>query len=122
MEGMRRYAAGELSEILGPGFLEHDREQRILGMRVAAYRTIEVASPESRTHFAAYARGVTAYIESHRDCLPLEFRLLKCQPRPWTPEDSALIGGQMIEDLTHYSYRSTMTREKILARLVQIDG
>jgi len=117
MEGMRRYAAGELSEILGPGFLEHDREQRILGMRVAAHRTIEVASPESRTHFEAYARGVTAYIESHRDRLPLEFRLLKYQPRPWTPEDSALIGGQMIEDLTHYSYRSTMTREKILSRL-----
>ena len=117
IEGMRRYAAGELSEILGPDFLAHDREQRILGMRVAAHRTIEVASPESRAHFEAYARGVTAYIESHRNHLPLEFRLLKYQPLPWTPEDSALIGGQMIEDLTHYSYRSTMAREKILARL-----
>ncbi|HEY6181053.1 MAG TPA: penicillin acylase family protein, partial [Terriglobales bacterium] len=117
MDGMRRFAAGELSEILGPDFVAQDREQRILGLRVAARKTIEIASPESRSHFEAYAHGVTAYIESHRDHLPLEFRLLHYQPKPWTPEDSALIGGQMIEDLTHYSYRTTMTREKILARL-----
>ncbi|HSS95539.1 MAG TPA: penicillin acylase family protein, partial [Terriglobales bacterium] len=117
MDGMRRFASGELSEILGPDFVEHDREQRVLGMRVAARKTLEVATPESRSHFEAYARGVTAYIESHRDHLPLEFRILHYQPKPWTPEDSALIGGQMIQDLTHYSYRSTLTREKILARL-----
>ena len=117
MDGMRRYAAGELSEILGADFIAHDREQRILGMRVAAQKTLEVATPESRAHFEAYARGVTAYIESHRDHLPLEFRLLHYQPKPWTSEDSALIGGQMIQDLTHYSYLSTMTREKILAQL-----
>ncbi|MGH9421269.1 MAG: penicillin acylase family protein, partial [Thermoanaerobaculia bacterium] len=117
MDGIRRYAAGELSEILGAEFVEHDREQRILGMRVAARKTIEVASPESRQHFEAYARGVTAFIESHLDRLPLEFRLLHYQPRPWTPEDSALIAGQMIQDLTHYTYRSSLTREKILARL-----
>ena len=86
-------------------------------MRMAAHKTIEVASPESRRHFEAYARGVTAFIASHRDRLPLEFRLLHYQPGPWTPEDSALIAGQMIRDLTHYTYRSSLTREKILARL-----
>ena len=75
MDGMRRYAAGELSEILGPDMIVHDREQRILGMRVAARKTLEVATPESRAHFEAYAHGVTAYIESHREHLPLEFRL-----------------------------------------------
>src|SRR5437667_1606357 len=117
MDGMRRYAAGELSEILGADFVEHDREQRILGMRVAARKTLELASPENRQHFEAYARGVTAFIESHLNRLPLEFRILHYQPRPWTPEDSALIGGQMIQDLTHYTYRNSLTREKILAKL-----
>lgn len=114
MDGMRRFAAGELAEILGPGFIQHDREQRILGMRLAARKTMEVASVETRQHFEDYARGVNAFIESHRDRLPLEFRILGYQPRPWVPEDSALIAGQMVEDLTHYSYRSTLTREKIL--------
>ena len=117
MDGMRRYAAGELSEILGADFVEHDREQRILGMRVAARKTLELASPENRQHFEAYARGVTAFIESHLNRLPLDFRILHYQPRPWTPEDSALIGGQMNQDLTHYTYRNSLTREKILAKL-----
>src|SRR5271167_186176 len=34
MEGMRRFAAGELSEVFGSDYLEHDREQRILGLKV----------------------------------------------------------------------------------------
>src|SRR5207244_866160 len=32
MDIMRRFAAGEISEILGSDFLKHDREQRILGL------------------------------------------------------------------------------------------
>src|ERR1700747_696354 len=44
MDSMRRFAGGELSEILGPTFLRHDREQRILGLRAAARKTVELAS------------------------------------------------------------------------------
>ena len=36
MDVMRRFASGELSEILGPDTTEIDREQRILGLRAAA--------------------------------------------------------------------------------------
>src|SRR5579884_783418 len=36
MDGMRRFAAGELSEVVGDAQLEHDKQQRILGLRVAA--------------------------------------------------------------------------------------
>ncbi len=117
MDGMRRFAAGELAEILGPEFVPHDREQRILGMREAARRRVETSPAESRLHLEAYARGVNAFIGSHRDRLALEFRILRYQPQPWTPEDSALIAGQMVQDLTHYSYRNALTREKILAKL-----
>jgi len=116
MDGMRRYAAGELAEILGPDFEKHDRQQRILGLKVVARKIIEISSPEIRSHFAAYARGVNAYIESHRDRLPLEFRILRYSPRLWTPEDSALIAAQMVEDLST-SPRHTLAREKILAKL-----
>ena len=117
MDIMRRFAAGEISEILGGDFLKHDREQRILGIRVAARKALEVASPEDRSHFEAYARGVNAYIESHRDRLPIEFRILRYSPRPWTPEDSTLIAAQMVKDLNHYPYRDALEREKILAKL-----
>src|SRR5712692_3806958 len=117
MDVMRRFAAGEISEILGADFVKHDREQRILGLRVAARKALEVSSPQTRAHFEAYARGVNAYIESHRDRLPVEFRILRYSPRPWAPEDSTLIAAQMVKDLNHYPYRDALDREKILAKL-----
>lgn len=116
MDGMRRFASGELAEILGSDYVEHDRQQRILGLKVAARKTIESASAEDRSYFEAYANGVNAYIESHRDRLPLEFRILRYSPRLWTPEDSALIGAFMVEDLST-SPRHALMREKILAKL-----
>ena len=117
MDMMRRFAAGDVSEILGEAFLKHDREQRILGLRVAAQKALEVASAQNRSHFEAYARGVNAYIESHRDRLPVEFRILRYSPRPWALEDSTLIASQMVKDLNHYPYRDALEREKILAKL-----
>ena len=117
MDMMRRFAAGEISELLGNDFLPHDREQRILGLRVAARKALEVSSPQNRPHFEAYARGVNAYIESRRNRLPVEFRILKYSPRPWTPEDSTLIASQMVKDLNHYPYRDALDREKIMAKL-----
>ena len=44
MDMMRRFAAGDISEILGEDFLQHDREQRILGLQVAAQKALEVSS------------------------------------------------------------------------------
>lgn len=116
MDTMRRFAAGELSEILGPDFIKHDREQRILGMRVAAHKIVEAASSSDRAYFETYAHGVNAYIESHHDRLPIEFRILHYAPRPWTPEDSALIAAQMVKDLNLYHSDIALVREKILAK------
>jgi penicillin amidase len=117
MDVLRRFAAGEVSEILGADFLKHDREQRILGLRVAAQKALETSSPRTRAHFEAYARGVNVFIESHRDRLPIEFRILRYSPRPWAQEDSTLIAAQMVKDLNHYPYRDALDREKILAKL-----
>jgi penicillin amidase len=116
MDMMRRAAAGDLAEILGPDYLEHDREQRILGLRVAAEKMLAVASPQERARFEDYARGVNAYIASHVKRLPLEFHILNYSPRPWRPSDSTLIAAQMIENLST-SPRQALIREKILAKL-----
>jgi penicillin amidase len=117
MDVMRRFAVGELAEILGDELLKHDREQRILGLRAVARKAAESASEPDRAYFSDYARGVNAYIESRRDRLPVEFRILRYSPRPWTPEDSLVIAVQMVNDLNHYHYREALEREKILARL-----
>src|SRR5260370_37705443 len=70
MDIMRRFAAGELSEILGEDTLKIDREQRVLGLREAAKKSLQVASPRDRSYFDAYARGVNAFVESHGSGLP----------------------------------------------------
>jgi len=35
----------------------------------------------------SYADGVNAYLISHRDRLPVEFKLLRYEPEPWDPKD-----------------------------------
>src|SRR6266478_6967378 len=117
MDMMRRAAAGELSEVIGEDTVKMDREQRILGLRIAAEAAEKNISARDRALFDAYARGVNAFLDSHRDRLSLEFRLLKYTPRPWTVTDSLLVGARMVQDLNHYSYERALTREKILAKL-----
>ena len=117
MDVMRRFAAGELSEILGEETLKPDREQRILGLRAAATKSLAMASDRDRGFFAAYARGVNAYIASRSNNLPIEFRILRYLPKPWTPEDSVVIANQMVKDLTYHYFFDALSREKILAKL-----
>jgi penicillin G amidase len=117
MDMMRRASAGELSEIIGDDTLKIDREQRILGLRASAEAAEKNISTRDRPYFEAYARGVNAFIESHRNRLSLEFRLLKYTPRPWTVTDSLLVGARMVEDLNHNSNPPGLTREKTLAKL-----
>jgi penicillin amidase len=117
MDVMRRFAAGEMSELLGPALLEHDREQRILGLRASARKETAALPTRDRASFEAYAHGVNAYLSSHLDRLPIEFRLLGYKPQPWQVEDSLLLGARMVQDLNHGTYKSALVREKILARL-----
>ncbi len=117
MDILRRYASGELSEILGAATLKLDREQRILGLRAAAKKAIEMATARDRNFYEAYARGVNAYIATHGDRLPIEFRILHYRPKPWQPEDSAVIANSMVKDLNYHYFFDALNHEKILARL-----
>lgn len=117
MDMTRRYAAGELAEVLGPALVESDRWQRTLLLRRVAEQSASLLNEPERSHLEAYARGVNAYIEQRRDSLPLEFRILRYQPRPWKVEDSFLVGSSMVEMLNFYLFRRELARKKITARL-----
>src|SRR5229473_5549661 len=116
MDLLRRAAAGDLSEIVGDIALQHDRQQRILGIRATAEKGLLAATPEDREQFAAYARGVNSYIRGHRDRLPLEFRALHYSPRPCDEKDSLMIAYQMVETLSTNPI-AALTREQVLAKL-----
>jgi len=116
MDALRRHAAGELAEILGPGLVEHDRRQRYLQIRAAADRAVAQLPADQLAQLEAYARGVNAYIDAHGDALPPEFRLLAYKPARWTPRDSLLVSLAMWQDLST-EFPRTMDREALSAHL-----
>ncbi|WP_158751197.1 penicillin acylase family protein [Acidobacterium sp. S8] len=116
MDMARRVAAGELAEILGKKLVDHDRMQRVLQIRATAERMAASLSARDRRYFEDYARGVNTYIDTHRDHLPAEFRLLMYQPKPWQPVDSILIGLNMVQILDEH-WPDKLGREKVEARL-----
>jgi penicillin amidase len=109
MDALRRFAAGELAEIVGPSALDSDREARRMMLPWLAQAQERALPAESRAILAAYARGVNYFLETHRERLPLEFTLLNYQPRPWRPQDSILVALQMYRTLTP-SWRDELRR------------
>lgn len=103
MEATRRFAAGELSEVLGRATLEQDLRARRLRMRRIAEMHSERLRPEQKQLFAAYARGVNDFILTHRKSLPVEFALLQYEPRLWTIADSIVIALEMFRTLSESS-------------------
>jgi penicillin amidase len=144
MDLTRRAAGGELAEIFpastapapaglpapgpravirpGSSWVDYDKQQRLLRLRAVAERVAAQLPDRDRGFFEAYARGVNAYIDQHRDKLPIEFRglvpgfVLNYQPRPWTPADSVLVGIAMSQ-LLNPQFQPEYWRERITARL-----
>ncbi len=100
MDALRRLAAGELAEVVGPQALASDQDARRLRLGRLAEDAEKTMPAADRAVLAAYARGVNFYIETHRDKLPIEFKLLNYDPRPWRIRDSILAGMHMYRTLT----------------------
>lgn len=116
MDLLRRAAAGDLSEIVGPAALKIDEENRILGMRQAAERAAKESGPEIRGLLEAYAHGVNQYIAQQHGRLPIEFSLLSYAPKPWTPTDTYLIDLYMWKTLTS-TWKSKLNRQWVAAKV-----
>lgn len=102
MDGLRRFAAGELAEVFGAAALGSDEQSRQLRLRAIAELDAARTTPEERAAFIAYARGVDYFIRTHRGNYSLEFSLPghAYDPRPWRMIDSILVGLVMYRDLT----------------------
>lgn len=116
MDLLRRAAGGELAEIFGPDALPADRERRTLGLREAAQANVASLDPADRALLDSYARGVNLYIHSHWHNLPLEFRLLRYRPRPWSPADTMLVSAYMYELLTS-TWKEELDRSRVTERV-----
>jgi penicillin amidase len=123
MDSLRRFAAGELSEVFGPATLLVDERSRRMRLREIAETDVRNLPQSERAVVVEYARGVNYFIDTHRGNYSLEFSLPghSYDPRPWTLSDSILIGLVMYRDLTDtadtdYERGSLMGKNFDLAR------
>jgi len=116
MDTFRRNSEGKLAEILGHSLLKHDETQRVLQISVAAQRIYEHLPAQDRSCVDSYTRGVNLFIESHKDSLPPEFRLLAYRPRPWTGVDTISVGLMMVQELDMHA-TAKLGRSHIEAKL-----
>lgn len=107
MEMSRRFFSGRMAEIFGDFTLpskdltsyfrgrtcaDFDYFLRILGIDAAAKATASHLAEPDRLRLQKYCDGINRYIEGCGRKLPWEFRVLRCQPDPWRPQDTLTIG------------------------------
>ena len=90
MDLSRRFAAGELSELVGAAALGRDRNARKYRMRRTAQAVIELMDDTERAALASYTRGVNAGL-SDLPAPPPEYTVLGAAPQQWSEEDSVLV-------------------------------
>lgn len=89
MDLTRRLMFGEMSELLGPDFVQYDAFMQSMDLRGHAERSLIAMDPDTKFELAAYAAGVNAAASAGK-VPPLEYRLLEIEDpwREWTPTDS----------------------------------
>ncbi len=116
---MRRAAAGELAEVLGPPLIDTDKRFRLHGFRYVARQVIEDLPPADRAILAAYVNGVNSGLGG-LDSRPWEYLVLGSKPQAWRLEDSVLVAFSMYlnlndstgeDDLAHAYLRETLPDE-----------
>ncbi len=103
MDFITRFAAGRLSEIIGPKAIDLDKKQRFLGLSYAAEIALHAFEQDSLSKLAmdAYTAGVNTWLSQVEDKdLPLECKLLQYKPAPWSNFKSALLLKYMADLLT----------------------
>ncbi len=115
LELQTRAGAGRLTELVGPGAIEADRQARDLGLPRAAeqkWEGLDSASLDSRLP-RAFADGVNAWIDHLRARdLPLEYRLLDRWPAHWDPINSTHLFNRMGYTLAY----SALERNRLAAQ------
>lgn len=86
----RRRGLGQLSEVLGPRYVEQDKAARLFLYRGDMDREWRAYGPQAKRMAAAFAAGINAYIDwlgTAPERLPLEFRTLGYTPDRWSAAD-----------------------------------
>lgn len=109
MDLLRRVAAGEMSELVGPAALELDRRNRAHRFRERARMLLDALPPDQRQLLDRYTAGVNEGLASLA-ARPFEYWVLRTQPAAWRPEDTLLAVYAMYFDLQSDEIRRILSR------------
>lgn len=111
---IRRAAQGRLSEVLGPDMVDVDK----LFLALTAVRGLDEfhagMSPELKGLLEAFSKGVNLFIANGP--LPLEFKVLGFEPRPWRGVDCLAVSAIMAWDL-NLAWRNDLVAAAIAEKL-----
>ncbi len=113
MDLMRRRAAGELAELIGPKALPFDTATRPFEFRRYAEQAYRALPPGQRALLEAYVSGVNQGLRA-LNAPPWEYAVLREAPKPWTGPDSLLTGYSMIlvlDDAGRYEASLALLRD-----------
>jgi penicillin amidase len=116
MEILRRVGQGRMAEIRGADLLGVDKFIRAIGFYRAAETSFSALSPWAQKRLQAYADGVNAFLDSHKNALPPEFLLADDHPEPWKPADSLVIGKLEAYQLSQ-NFKLKLLRVRLLQKL-----
>ncbi|PCE25797.1 penicillin acylase family protein [Paraburkholderia acidicola] len=116
MDLLRRVAAGEMSELIGPAALPLDRRNRLHRFRERAQALIAALPPEQRQLLDQYTAGVNDGLKSLAS-RPFEYWLLRTQPAAWRPEDTLLTVYTMYFDLQSDEESRILSRAALRERV-----
>jgi penicillin amidase len=115
MEYNHRIGHGTLSDMFGAATIKQDRYLRTMGLARAARADLAQLSADEKRPFEMYARGVNAFVETHRDNLPIEFTILGIKPAPWEPLDSLVWAKVMAYNLGG-NYETELLRASLIEK------
>jgi len=104
MDTIRRYSRGRLSELVGEQkallgtTVSLDVTMRGWGFDASTVADADALDGEVKALMTAYVEGVNAALERFE---PVEYRLLRVAPEPWTIADSLAVGHMVAWGITH---------------------
>jgi penicillin amidase len=116
MDLLRRVAAGEMSELVGPGALELDRRNRPHRFRERARKAFNALPALQRRLIEHYTAGVNEGLAALTS-RPFEYWVLRTPPAPWRPEDTLLVVYAMYFDLQSDEVRHILSRAALRERV-----
>lgn len=116
MDMTNRAVQGRLAE-MNAGLVNADKYLRTWGFHHIGKQIAETMDPNTRRIVQWGCDGINAYIDSHRENLPLEFKLTGHQPLYWDPAIVCGFDRLMAEDLN-----TAWGRELAITRLLESFG